>query len=188
VLKFDCAQDTWSQVARMPEPISAFAACAVGSDIFMFGGRNTGYQEQAFVFKYDTEADTWSTLTPMPDVSSGHSASVLDGMIYIVGAGDGGRAVFRFDPVLGAWSTLTPLLTAHREATSFVLGGKLYVSGGLMISSVERYDAATNTWTEVTDMLKRRSYFAAVTIGSVGPAEEQDLIDSLIAKANRRGD
>jgi hypothetical protein len=36
-------------------------------------------------------------------------------------------------------------------------------------------------------MLKGRYDFGAVTIGSAGPAEEQDLFASLIAKATREG-
>jgi hypothetical protein len=51
---------------------------------------------------------------------------------------------------------------------------------------VERYDAATNKWTAVATMLKDRDYFNAVAIGSASAAEEQDLFDSLIAKAARR--
>jgi hypothetical protein len=51
---------------------------------------------------------------------------------------------------------------------------------------VERYDAVTDTWAEVADMLERRrecSGCGAVTTGSAGPAEEQDLFDLLIVKA-----
>jgi N-acetylneuraminic acid mutarotase len=40
VLKFDSTQGTWRQVAPMPEPSNALAACAVGSDIFVFGGND----------------------------------------------------------------------------------------------------------------------------------------------------
>jgi transcription termination factor Rho len=64
-----------------------------------------------------------------------------------------------------------------------VLGGCLYAAGGQLDAlSVERYDTTTNTWTAVEDMLDERRSFGAVTIGSPGPAEEQDLFDSLIAK------
>jgi hypothetical protein len=67
-----------------------------------------------------------------------------------------------------------------------VLGGILYAAGGRAhseISSVECHDVATDTWTSVADMLEGRSLFNAVTIESAGPAEEQDLFDTLIAKA-----
>jgi hypothetical protein len=41
----------------------------------------------------------------------------------------------------------------------------------------------TNAWTDVADILAGRAYFGALTIESTGPAEEQDLFDTLIAKA-----
>ena len=137
------------------------------------------------MFKFDTEADEWSSLAPMPVAVSDHSASVLDGLVYIVGAGRDNIHTHRFDPVLGAWSTLAPTLNSHWLGFSFVAGGCLYVAGGGRgcRSSAERYDEATDTWAAVADMLEGRVYCSAVTIGSSGPAEEQDLFDSLIAKS-----
>jgi hypothetical protein len=69
-----------------------------------------------------------------------------------------------------------------------VLDGSLYIAGGgpTASSRVERYDVATDTWTAVTNMLEGRHSFCAVTVGFAGPAEEQDLFDSLIDKASRR--
>jgi hypothetical protein len=76
-------------------------------------------------------------------------------------------------------------LVSRENGASFVVGGCLYAAGGNGGSeSIERYDAASNTWTAVADMLEGRRWFSAVTIGSAGPAEEQDLFDSLIAKAS----
>jgi hypothetical protein len=186
VLKFDSTQGHWRQVSPMPEPRYNFAACAVGSDVFVFGGKNEVSSIQASVFKYDTEANIWSTLALMPHYAFGHSASVLDNLIYIVGAGDHRSGVQRFDPISGAWTTLTPTLTHNLYASSFVLEGCLHVAGGLPHSShskVERYDAANNTWASVAYMLEGRRSFGSVTIGSMGPAEAQDLFDALIVKA-----
>jgi N-acetylneuraminic acid mutarotase len=186
VLKFDSTQGTYSEVAPMPESRCYFAACAVGSDILVFGGRDRGGDKDS-VFKYDTVANEWSTLEPMPHACSDHSASVLDGLVYIVGVGDDGDEVLRFDPASGAWITLAPTENSREEASSFVLGGCLYAAGGFgSESSVERYDVASNTWMALANMLERRYAFSAVTIGSAGPVEEQDLFDSLITKALRR--
>jgi hypothetical protein len=184
VLKFDSTQGTWSQLAPMPEARYAHAACAIGSDIFVFGGRDLG-GDQASVFKYDTVANEWSTLAPMPYACSEHTASALDGLIYIVGVGNGRCEVLRFDPVSSAWSTLAPTASSRDDGSSFVLGGCLYAVGGGMNdqTSVERYDVASNTWTAVANMLLGRNACVTVSIGSVGPAEEQDLFDLLIAKA-----
>jgi hypothetical protein len=54
------------------------------------------------------------------------------------------------------------------------------------LSGVERYDVASNTWRLMANMLEGRRFFGAVNTGSACPAEEQDLFDSLIAKATKR--
>jgi hypothetical protein len=55
-----------------------------------------------------------------------------------------------------------------------------------MSSSVERNDdVAPGMWTAVSGMLESKVTSGAVIIGSVHPAEEQDLFDLPIAKAAR---
>jgi hypothetical protein len=144
--------------------------------------------EQASVFKYDTEANAWSVLAPMPSAECGNSVNFIDGQIYIIGAGDDSRGFLRFAPVTGAWSTLASTLLRRFHAASFVLGGCLYAAGGIWSpSTVERYDADTDTWTAVSNMPEERNSFGAVTIGPTGPAEEQNLFDLLIKKLIREG-
>jgi hypothetical protein len=164
------------------------AACAIGSDIYVFSGISGG-PAPASVFKLDTAADEWSTLAPMPFTCSYCSASVLGGLVYIVGAGASDREVLRFDPASGTWSkfTLAPTSSSRTYGASFVVGGCLYGAGGSgrQHSSVQCYNVVSNTWADVADMLGGRHHFCAVAIESVGPAEELDLFDSLIAKASR---
>jgi hypothetical protein len=187
VLKLDIMQGIWSVAAPMPEPRHDLAACVVGSDIYVFGGRSNNSVTHDSVFKYNSEIDEWSTLAPMLDTEFGHSAIELGGMIYIVGAGYDPRGLLRYDPALGVWSTLAPLIQGCYHGASFVLAGCLYVAGGDGTEThVQRYDVTADAWTEVADMLLGRSHFRAVTIGAVGAAEEQDLFDSLIAQAARR--
>jgi hypothetical protein len=166
----------------------------IRNDIFVFGGEDDvdedgGTEIQDSVLKYDTEADEWSTLAPMPRETSEHSTSVHEGLVYIVGAVNG-HEVFRFDPVSGVWTPLAPTMRNRQSGTSFVLSGSLYAAGGCepsSISSVERYDVASDTWTPVADFIQGRCCCCAVTMGSSGSAEEQDLFDSLIAKATSVG-
>jgi hypothetical protein len=186
VLKFDGAQGVWSRVAPMPEARFQCAACAVGTDIYVFGGMNDLGETQASVFKYYTEANAWSVLVPMPIAEYGNSVCVIDGLIYIIGIGDESRGFLQFAPVTGAWSTLAATLQRRFAATSFVLGGCLYAAGGMWSpSTVERYDADTDTWIAVSSMLEGRNSFGSVTIRSTGSAEEQNLFGLLIAKAIR---
>jgi hypothetical protein len=188
VLKYNSVQDSWTEVAPMPERRFASVACPIGTNIYVLGGIDHVARAQASVFEYDTEANTWSTLAPMPvAIEYLASASVIDGLIYIVGAGDHGHAVLRFDPASGAWGSIAPTLHNRGYGKAFVLGGCMYAAGGSPSgSSTERYDIVTNTWIAQAGMLEGRSHFEAVTIGSVGPAEEEDLFDSLIVKASEQ--
>jgi len=181
----------------MPGVRWAFAACAVGSDILVFGGSvgrkgrgavgfHRGTNHHLCGYRFDTETHEWSNLLIfMPVYAWDASASVLGGLVYIVGAGFGGRDFLRFDPVRGAWRELAGTATDRRGGASFILNGCLYVAGPT--SSVERYHVNSDTWTavacDVGDMPRRQRFFGAVTI----PAEEeQDLFDSLIARARAR--
>jgi hypothetical protein len=182
--KFDSMQGTWSEGAPAPQNIWDSAAVAVGTDIYVFGGLDIEDVKQDSVMKYDTVADAWSMLARMPRASSEHSACIYDGLVYIVGAGNGGNDVLRFDPALAEWSTLAATLDDRIGSKLFVLGGILYVVG--LGGNLGCYDAATDTWTAVADMLEGRSWCEAVTIASAGPAKKEDLFDSLIDKASRR--
>jgi hypothetical protein len=186
VLKYDSERDQWSSVSPMPGARSDFAACAVGNDIFVFGGVDSHYQPQASVFKYDTMTDAWSILASMPCTCFSHNANLLDALVYIVGGGYGGD-VLRFEPASGVWSTLSATSIYRRKGVSFVFGGRLYAAGGDgQISSMERYDVASNAWTAVAYMLEGRECFGAATIGLASPTKGQDLFDSLIATASRQ--
>jgi hypothetical protein len=171
----------------MPQVRCAHAACVLGSDIYVFGGSGGPSQrQQDGVYKYDTEEDVWTTLAPIPSVCNFHRAITLDGQIYITGLGESTCEVLLFDPMSGAWSSLARTVSRRRQSCLFVLDGCLHAAGGkLGLSSVERYDAGTDTWTAVADMLEGRKLFGAVTIPAAGPAEEQNLFDALIAKATR---
>jgi hypothetical protein len=184
VHKFDSKQDTWSEVAPMPQARYAHAACVLGSDIYVFGGKGDIGHQQDSVIKYNTVTNVWTTLAPMPSVCVNHSATTLGGQIYIMEGS--GCKVLLFDPDSGAWSNFAPTLSGKRKGSLFVLDGCLYAAGGKANStSVERYDAGTNAWTAVADLLEGRKLFGAVTIPAIGRAEEQNLFDALIAKGTR---
>jgi hypothetical protein len=122
----------------------------------------------------------------MPVASSNHNASTLGGLVYIVGAGEDNSHVLTFNPASEAWRALSPRNFSREYGASFVMDGCLYaVAWSEDESSVERYDVATDTWAAASFLLEGREMCCAVTIDSAGPLEEQDLFDSLIAKATR---
>jgi hypothetical protein len=172
VHKFHSTQNTWNEVAPMPRARYAYAACVLGTDIYVFGGDDITGTENASVFKYDTIADIWTILAPMPSACSFFGVATLDGQIYVTGIGASRKNVILFDPTSGAWHSLAPTKHSRRQGSAFVLGGCVHVAGGngsYKGKSVERYDAATDTWTTVAGMLEGRALSGAVTIPAAGP-------------------
>jgi hypothetical protein len=116
VLKYDSAQGpngTWSEMAPMPDARYGFTSCAVGSNIYVFGGSTLDYSGPYIsIYKYDTVANAWSFLAHLP-FFPGHEyhSACLDGLIYIMGTMDGTQ-VKCFHPVSGAWKTLSPTVIA----------------------------------------------------------------------------
>ena len=84
------------------------------------------------------------------------------------------------------------MLTGRIYFVSFVLGGHLYAGGGEdsddeALNTVERYDAAADRWSLVTDMNKARKLFGGAVVGAAGGVGgEADLFESLITGARAR--
>jgi N-acetylneuraminic acid mutarotase len=192
VLKFDCRMQTWREMAPMPEERDCAGACVLGSDIYIFGGKNDNVPPTSTTYRLNTETNEWATLSPMPEAKSDHSVCVLNGLIYLMG-GDGDdddavRSVHRFDPVANLWSTVAPMSVARTTLRSFVLGGSIYAVGGYgggnRLSSMERYSVASDSWSEVLggELSRTREAFGALVVRS-----EMNLFDSLIIKAKSEG-
>jgi N-acetylneuraminic acid mutarotase len=192
VLKFNRRMQTWSEMAPMPEERDNAGACVLGSDIYVFGGKNINdTSPTSAAYRFNTETNEWATLAPMPEAKSDHSVSVLDGFIYVMGGEDKDdslRSVLRFDPLANLWSTMAPMSVTRTVFGSFVLGGSIHAVAGYdgenRVSSMERYSVVSDSWSEVLD-------------GQLGTARdllktfvvrfEMDLFDSLIAKAKSIG-
>jgi hypothetical protein len=153
MLKFETVEGIWSAVAPLPEPIYEPAVCSVGSNFYVFGGVDSEGGNLASVFKYDTVSGVWMTLAPMPHASYHHCASNVNGIVYILKAGVSGQESLCFDPASMAWSMLAPK-TFNGSISIFTLSGCLHMVGGRgMDSFMERYDAATDTWTAIAELL-----------------------------------
>ena len=105
------------------------AAWALGTHIYVSGGRNVEVGAPAEFYRCDTEADAWANLKPMPEPRQGHASVVLIFMIYVLG-GEGQEtthsSVVRFDPPSGSWSRMAPMFLARADVKAFVLGGHIY--------------------------------------------------------------
>src|SRR5712691_6148256 len=163
-----------------------------------------GYTNQTRLYNINT--DTWSTglAAPMPARAGAASGETTHGgFLYVIG-GESSTGVLadlqRYDPGLDAWITLTPTPTATARAGAaaaviddsiFVIGGRQSTggpcSGGPYLTTVEKYDIDTNTWSTVASLPNPRSDLAAVAHGgkiyvfggcsSTGVTNEVDMYD-----------
>lgn len=117
----------------MPERrISAFA-CALGSKVYLIGGKGPGCTVTSTTFCYDVETDAWSTLAAMPEAKKHHSICAFEGLIYVLGGESNvgeSASVHCFDPGANSWSTMSSLSTPRSAGASFVLNGSIHVAGG----------------------------------------------------------
>ncbi|XP_041059768.1 kelch-like protein 26 isoform X2 [Carcharodon carcharias] len=115
------------------------------------------------------------TERPEMEVGCSHACvAVLDNFVYIVGgqhlqyrSGEGAVSwCFRYDPHLNRWLRIRSMQEARIQFQLDVLQGMLFATGGRnrsgSLSTVERYSARKNEWTNVC-CLKRRTWGHAGT-------------------------
>ena len=147
--------------------------------LLVVGGGNSSLRGSKFfssLERYDPAANAWEggVLTPMPTPIPRRfvGKAMFDGKLYVVG----GRApcrpssssVERYEPAAKSWEAVAPMTSARAGLGVAVLDGKLYAVGGCNnnrnprarsydhLSSVERYDPATNAWEVVAPMAVER--------------------------------
>lgn len=123
---------------------------------------------------------SWETLPPSKLARTEVVAARAGGLIYVVGGFAGGgvaqsAAVERYDPRAREWTSTAPLPTTLNHAGAVGWRGDLYVFGGFIAAPVVgadrlsdrlfRYDAATDSWSELASAPVPRSSFAAGVIG-----------------------
>ncbi|XP_013138064.1 PREDICTED: kelch-like protein 5 [Papilio polytes] len=117
---------------------------------------------------YDPRTNTWSPFMRMGTRRLQFGVAVLQNKLIIVGGRDGLKTlntVDCFDLTTLSWSTLAAMNTHRHGLGVAVLGNgphaPVYAVGGhdgwIYLNSVERWDAASRTWTVVAPMAGARS-------------------------------
>lgn len=162
-------------LADMPQKRARHASVVVNGNVCVFGGRDEMDGLIAEVDCYDPTANEWSTPFSLPEKyqSSDFTAYATpeDSKVYLIGG---------YDPMYIALDRVTivdmtdmanptyvegPTLGEKRgDIDVAVLNGEVYVSGGFTDedgyatpkNTVEKYNLATKTWTEVDALNKER--------------------------------
>jgi N-acetylneuraminic acid mutarotase len=156
----------------MNEVRSSHAVCALDGHIYAVGGCDYDVYALSSVERYDPATNSWTLVSPMQSARVSHSVCVLDGCMFAAGGVDVDQndlsSMEKYDPQTDSWSTVAPIQHARYTHAMAVLDGHIYVAGGygededgdvITLHSVERYDAATDSWSSVADLVRSRNDF-----------------------------
>ena len=163
----------WVSKGALPTTRSDANGFALNGNVFALGGQVASNTITANVEKYTQATDVWTSYVPMliSNWLFGHGS--LYGLGYTMGTDNAsdtsfGSATYQLDPILAAWATKTSLTTTRRAPASAVLNGSLYAFGGYNgsdLSSIEKYNAFTNSWSSGGSLLATSRALEGCTSG-----------------------
>jgi hypothetical protein len=156
--RYDPAEDSWTTLPALPEPIRAAEAAALGGEFYVVGGDDTD-GNGTDVYVYDPERDEWDSRAPLPEARFNHAAVALGNRIYVLGGfGDGEEHddVFVYDPETDSWSEAAPLPRPNHAFGTAVFNGEIWMIGGRRGEEILRevwiYDPRADRWRRGPDM------------------------------------
>jgi N-acetylneuraminic acid mutarotase len=169
---------TWESRSPLPDAVEGPSTASVGNLIVAAYGFSalTGDSNQTRV--YNIAQDSWSLGSPAPGPASSEGIAVGHGdSIYALGGRNGaGNDNNRYTPTTDTWTVLAPMPTARDGLGAAVLGDSIYAIGGrpetsgpcsgfTQFDNVERYDIASDTWSDVAPLPSPRSDIGAIAHG-----------------------
>lgn len=132
---FDPADRAWSRLADLPDPRDHLAAAALGSTVYVVGGRKLSLTTNSSrLDAFDLESGEWSDgAAPMPTARGGLAAATAGPRIFVFG-GEQPSGTFEeaevYDQTSDAWTAAPPLPTPRHGLGAATVGDRIYVIGG----------------------------------------------------------
>ena len=178
---FDPATNSWSTAPPLPRDRHHCALAAVDGILYVIGGYiNTTWPSWYSIdtmLAYDPVANEWTPRAPMIVGRGEHCAVTYQGKIYVTGGndiyGDVTSVVEVYDPATDSWSQLSSMPIPRHHHASAVVDSLIYVVGGrqgfwgqpyTMISMMEAYSPASDTWYSLSDIPNPRGGLSAAGI------------------------
>jgi N-acetylneuraminic acid mutarotase len=169
--KYDIVANSWSIFTNALVPKRFCNSAIVGNNLYIFNGNlSSGYNTKTEVVDLGTGAVTYSTDNPVP-VSNG-GAAVWNQDIYVFGGstapGVYSIKLYKFSTTNQTWTPLADMLEA-KETKGEIINGILYVIGGYHgadARSIDKYDIAANTWSNLMTMPDSVSDHSTAVYGS----------------------
>ncbi|MDQ3937203.1 MAG: hypothetical protein M3253_00820 [Chloroflexota bacterium] len=121
-------EDTWTDLASMPEPRYGHRMVALEGRLYVVGGQGGS----GATLIYEPASGSWSVGAPMPVVRDHLAVVAVNDEIWALGGRDGGLTarVDIYDPVSDRWRDGPPLPAATSGAAEAAGGGLVLISGG----------------------------------------------------------
>uniref|UniRef100_A0A8C4NKC3 Ectodermal-neural cortex 2 n=1 Tax=Eptatretus burgeri TaxID=7764 RepID=A0A8C4NKC3_EPTBU len=169
--------------AELPSPRKEFSACALGSRVYVTGGRGSEKSVSKDTWVYDAAADIWSRAASMLVARFAHGSAELSGCLYVVGGHTAGigpspaspsaalKQVERYEPKTNTWHMVASLHEGVSNAAAVSARGNLFVFGGTGGVSrgrppcVQCYRPTENCWDIVASCPQPWRHTAACPLG-----------------------
>ena len=188
VYQFDKNSETLElQEVHLPAVLYGAAAAICNNELYVIGGvGEDGYVQT--VYRSPLGSLHFTAIANLPAPLGYAQAEAVGGSIYVFGGSNAegcNRSTYRFDTATGAWSGCANMVNNHNYGTSLELDGKLYMFGGMnhfsqdgsvvfpqegnqlfssLTDTVEEYDPATNTWTELMKLPTAKAGFGIAAV------------------------
>ena len=176
ILTFDEQSQNWTQ--SHPVMLTALTfSTAIGYQDYLIvaGGQISKNAKVANVNVLDIISNKWKTAQPLPNTDH-YNAVLTEDTLYLVGGKT--KTVLRAHvPTLisgvesGMWETIPNTPYYHSSPVIFgdtllTVGGSDKPYGGNPITSIQKYDPATNRWTGIGDLPESLTYPHCVIVNS----------------------
>jgi Kelch motif protein len=172
--------DRWHDVVPLPTARSNAQVAELAGFIYVAGGVGAG--ELDVVERFDLRSQSWQPCPRLPEQRSAGAAATLNGRIYIAGGyvSHGSSepretaAVIVSDSDVREWTPVAPMKQSRGFLRMVAAHGYLYAIGGNhggdTVSTMERYDPASNGWTTVAPMNQDRGVPGVVVSSHGSPS------------------
>ena len=160
LLRYEESFDTWVVANKLPYAVAGAALVADETALYLIGGWD-GQNMRDEIWRYAPGAQSgWELVGRLTKGRAFLGAAAVHDALYIAGGYDGVREITlleRFTPATGEIHELAPMATPRGGLSLVYDGVTLYAIGGgwtQPMTSLERYDMASNAWSNFPSPLQ----------------------------------
>jgi hypothetical protein len=188
----------WRDLAPMPTARANLATTEVGGLVYAIGGIDQADDLLDVVETFDPRSGRWTTSLPLPQPRAAPGAAGRGGRLFVAGGEvqlaantfEITNSVLVYDPKQNTWRSVAPMPTARQRLRLVTSGRYLYAIGGQpdpagpSLTTVERYDPKTDSWTTMNPLIESR-YLPCAVQTKVGHRRVLVVVGGFDADARR---